>query len=102
MRIIDAKFIYYRFTMVQVKPQTLYFEEDVTMNAEFPEEGKFHLSLLPGNRYKVCGDPEEVRFFPLGGFALCPECPAADIHGGGMDHPRECVLGPGSMDELGQ
>ena len=47
--------------MVQVKPQTLYLEEDVTMNAELPEEGKFHLSLLPGNRYKVCGDPEEVQ-----------------------------------------
>ena len=58
---VDAKFIHYRFTMVQVKPQMLYLEEDVTMNAEFPEEGKFHLSLLPGNRYKVCGDPEEVQ-----------------------------------------
>ena len=58
---VDAKFIHYRFTMVQVKPQTLYLEEDVTMNVEFPEEGKFHLSLLPGNRYKVCGDPEEVQ-----------------------------------------
>lgn len=46
-------------SFVQIKPQTLYLEEDVTMNAEFPEEGKFHLSLLPGNRYKVCGDPEE-------------------------------------------
>ena len=55
MRIIDAKLIHYRFTMAQVKPQTLYLEEDVTMNAEFPEEGKFNLSLLPGNRYKVCG-----------------------------------------------
>lgn len=30
------------------------------MNAEFPEEGKFHLTMLPGNRYKVCGDPEEL------------------------------------------
>ena len=28
------------------------------MNVEFPEEGKFHLVLLSGNRYKVCGDPE--------------------------------------------
>ena len=31
------------------------------MNAEFPEEGKFQLTPLPGNRYKVCGDPEEVH-----------------------------------------
>ena len=30
----------------QVKPQTLFLEEDVTMNAEFPEEGKFHLQSL--------------------------------------------------------
>ena len=47
------------------------------VNAEFLEEGKFHLI-----------------------FALCPGYPAADIHGGGIDHPHECVLGP-SIDEPG-
>ena len=44
---------------MQIKPQTIYLEEDVTMNAEFPEEGQFHLSSIHGSRYKVCGDPEE-------------------------------------------
>ena len=29
------------------------------MHAEFPEEGKFHLSTLHGNRCKICGDPED-------------------------------------------
>ena len=37
---------------LHIKPQMLYLQEDVTMNAEFPEEGRFH--NLFGSRYKVC------------------------------------------------
>ena len=44
---------------MQIKPQTIYLEENATMNAEFPEKGQFHLFSIHGSRYKVCGDPEE-------------------------------------------
>ncbi len=42
---------------VQVKPQTLYLEEEITKNAEFPNEGQFN---LPGGMgtYRVCGESE--------------------------------------------
>lgn len=36
-------------------------EEDITKHAEFPEEGKFNLPALHGNRYKICGDLEDAQ-----------------------------------------
>ena len=39
-------------------PHSLFLEEDVAKNAEFPDsEGLFHLSRGLAVRYRVCGDP---------------------------------------------
>ena len=43
--------------IVQLKPSSIYLEEDDTKNAEFPEDGRFVL-LSAGTRYKVCGDED--------------------------------------------
>ena len=45
---------------MQLKPSSIYLEEDVTKNAEFPEDGRFDVLTTPGNRYKVCGDSENT------------------------------------------
>ena len=42
---------------MQLKPSSIYLEEDDTKNAEFPEDGRFVL-LSAGTRYKVCGDED--------------------------------------------
>lgn len=89
--------------MVQVKPQTLYLEEDGTMNAEFPEEGKFHLSLLPGNRYKVCGDPEEVQGSeptPSSSGSML-HCPSSSMLPGPSTHSRGWSIPPPWMSAAG-
>ena len=42
---------------MQLKPGSIYLEEDDTKNAEFPEDGRFVL-LSAGTRYKVCGEED--------------------------------------------
>ena len=42
-----------------IKHDTLYLEEDVTNNAEFPDSGIFELGHMPGSKYKVCGESME-------------------------------------------
>lgn len=44
---------------IQIKPQSLYLEEELSKNAEFPEDGQFRLATYLGSRYKICGDPVE-------------------------------------------
>lgn len=34
-------------------------EEDITNNAEFPENGMFNLGQVPSSKYKVCGESSE-------------------------------------------
>ena len=43
--------------LMQLKPSSIYLEEDNTKNAEFPEDGRFVL-LSAGTRYKVCGEED--------------------------------------------
>ena len=47
-------------TFLQIKPQTLYLEEEVTNNVELADtDGRFHPSARSfGVRYKVCGEDE--------------------------------------------
>ena len=40
---------------MQIKPESIYMEEDGTSNVEFPVAGQFHLAST--SRFKVCGDP---------------------------------------------
>ena len=42
---------------MQLKPSSIYLEEEDTKNAEFPEDGRFSL-LSAETRYKVCGDDD--------------------------------------------
>ena len=43
--------------LMQLKPGSIYLEEDDTKNAEFPEDGRFVL-LSAGTRYKACGEED--------------------------------------------
>ena len=36
-------------------------EEDITNNAEFPDNGVFDLGHMPGSKYKVCGETSTVE-----------------------------------------
>ena len=38
-------------------------EEDITNNAEFPDNGVFDLGHMPGSKYKVCGETSTVEQF---------------------------------------
>jgi len=76
----------------QIKPETLYLEEEITNNAEFPEEGKFQLPRYHGGRYKVCGDlqsPEKEDGGPSvqGSTAATEQCPTTS----GWSLPRPWV-----------
>lgn len=73
------------------------------MNAEFPEERKFHLSLLPGNRYKVCGDPEEVQGSeptPSSSGSML-HCPSSSMLPGPSTHSRGWSIPPPWMSAAG-
>ena len=77
------------------------------MNAEFPEEGKFQLTPLPGNRYKVCGDPEEVQgvedshHMPssVGSLSQCPSgsIPGPSTRGWSIPRPWMSTVHSGPM-----
>ena len=41
----------------QIQPNSLFLEEDLTQNGEFPVQGKLNLPMTLSDRYKVCGDP---------------------------------------------
>lgn len=55
---------------LQLKSHTIYLEEDVTKNVEFPEaDGQFNLTREFGVlRYRVCGEQEPTapKLTPLG------------------------------------
>ena len=73
------------------------------MNAEFPEERKFHLSLLPGNQYKVCGDPEEVQGSeptPSSSGSML-HCPSSSMLPGPSTHSRGWSIPPLWMSAAG-
>ena len=52
---------HYCLFVFQLKPQSIFLEEEVSKNVEFPEEGRFQLvGAGPGKKYIVCGDPESA------------------------------------------
>ena len=62
-------------------------EEDITNNAEFPENGVFDLGPIPGSKYKACGD--FIAFEQSEGIekTICP---------------RFAIRGPGASSGWGQ
>lgn len=62
-------------------------EEDITSNAEFPDNGRFDLGNIPGSKYKVCGESTEQS-----------DSQGSDC----VSRPRFVIRGPGGPSGWGQ
>ncbi len=103
---IGESHLYNVLYLSQIKPETLYLEEDISNHAEFPEDGKFHLPPYHGGRYKVCGDrksPENEDAGPSmpGNAVAAQQCPM--IFGWSLPRPwvTPSPLIPGKPSPLG-
>ena len=79
-------------------------EEDITDNAEFPDNGVFDLRHMPGSKYKVCGETSTVEQLDGTENAMRPRfvvCGPGVTSGHGWGQPRPWASESFSSDQPG-